>query len=67
MGNLEMEMELEMEEQMEQEQVQKTNGVFLFIYFLPPPCPFTRQVFRIEGITCDKCVRLITEVDISKS
>ena len=60
-----MEMELEMEEQMEQEQVQKTNGVFLFIYFTSPP--FTRQVFKIEGITCDKCVRLITEVDISKS
>ena len=60
-----MEMELEMEEQMEQEQVQKTKRVFLFIYFLPPT--FTRQVFRIEGITCDKCVRLITEVDISKT
>ena len=26
-------------------------------------CRLLLQVFRIEGITCDKCVRLITEVE----
>ena len=51
-----MEMEIEMEEQMEREQV--------FKVFSHSTILLDQQVFKIEGITCDKCVRLITEVEL---
>ena len=51
-----MEMEIEMEEQMEREQV--------FKVFSHSTILLDQQVFKIEGITCDKCVRLITEVKL---
>ena len=54
----EMDMELEMEEQPEREQVRTRS----FSTQVKSP---NQQVFQIEGITCDKCVRLITEVKYS--
>ena len=56
LGRKDMEMEIEMEEQMEREQV--------FKVFSHSTILLDQQVFKIEGITCDKCVRLITEVKL---
>ena len=53
-----MDMEIEMEEQAEREQVRTRS----FSTQVKSP---NQQVFQIEGITCDKCVRLITEVKYS--
>ena len=54
-----MDMEIEMEEQPEREQVRTRS----FSTQVKSP---NQQVFQIEGITCDKCVRLITEVKYSQ-
>ena len=61
LGRKDMEMEIEMEEQMEREQVIYKLSFKVVQHSI---ILLDQQVFKIEGITCDKCVRLITEVEL---